>query len=49
MDTVLACYMVTEHGWRPRDVYRLPYKEKALMLQMILKKARDVKQLAEKR
>ena len=49
METVLACYMVTEHGWRPRDVYKLPYEEKVLMLQMILKKAKDVRRLTEKR
>ena len=36
-DTLLAYYMFVNHGWRPRRVEDLPYREKLLMTQFALK------------
>lgn len=36
-DTLLAYYMMVNHGWRPRQVDDLPVREKILLTQMALK------------
>jgi len=36
----LAYYMFVNHGWRPRQVADLPYRERVLLTQFALKEIR---------
>lgn len=40
-DTLLAYYMMVNHGWRPRQVDSLPLREKALLAEMALREIRS--------
>ncbi len=40
-DTLLAYYMMVNHGWRPQEVSGLPYREKILLTLFALKEIKS--------
>lgn len=42
-DTLLAYYMMVNHGWRPRQVSDLPLRERSLLTAMALREIRSRK------
>lgn len=40
-DTLLAYYMMVNHGWRPQRVAELPTREKILLVHFALKEIRS--------
>lgn len=42
-DTLLAYYMMVNHGWRPQQVCGLPLRERILLTEMALREIRSRK------
>lgn len=42
-DTLLAYYMMVNHGWRPKQVCDLPLRERVLLTEMALREIRSRK------
>ena len=40
-DTMMAYYMMVNHGWRPQQVEDLPFREKVLLAEMTLREIRS--------
>jgi len=41
MDIALAIQLVYKHGWRPLDVIELPFREKLIISQIIIRGIRE--------